>query len=112
MAGRQRVGPELAGEPEQILELHRAVALDAGDRRLAGEIALGEALDHGVAEAVLVVEDVMGNADLLGDAARVMDVLPGAAGPGAVDGGAMVIELQRHADDVIALALEQRRHDR
>ncbi len=112
MAGRQRIGAELAGEPEQVLELHRAVALDAGDRRLAGEIALGEALDHGVAEAVLVIEHVMGNADLLGDAARIMDVLPGAAGPGAVDGRAMVVELQRHADDVVALALQQGRHNR
>ena len=112
MAGGERIGPELAGEAEQVAELHGAIALDAGDRRLAGEIALGEALDHRVAEAALIVEHVMRNADRLGDAAGVVDILAGAAGAGAVHGFAMVVELQGDADDVIALALQQRRHHR
>src|SRR6266849_10030339 len=54
----------------------------------------------------------MGNAYALRDRARIMDVLPGATGAGAMDGGAVVIELERHADDVITLRLEQRRGDR
>ena len=41
-----------------------------------------------------------------------MDVLAGAAGALAVGRCAMVVELQRHADDVIALGLEQRRRHR
>ena len=39
----------------------------------------------------------------LGDAARVVDVLAGAAGALAVGRRAVVVELQRDADDVVAL---------
>src|SRR6185369_370851 len=97
---------------EQIAELDLAIALDAGHRRLDGEIALGEAIDHRLLEAALVVEDVVRNADALGHAARVVDVLAGAAGALAVGRRAVVVKLQRHADDVIALRLEQRRGHR
>ena len=54
----------------------------------------------------------MRDADALGDRARIVDVLAGAAGALAVGRLAMVVELQRDADDVIALGLEQRRRDR
>ena len=48
----------------------------------------------------------------LGDRAGVVDVLPGAAGALAVGRLAMVVELERDADDVIALGLQQRRRHR
>ena len=51
MAGGEHVGAELLRGLEKVAELDRAVALDAGDRRLAREIALGEAVDHRLAEA-------------------------------------------------------------
>ncbi len=55
----------------------------------------------------------MRNADPLGDVARIVDVLPGAAGALAVGGRAMIVKLQRDADDVVALGLQQRsRHRR
>ena len=47
----------------------------------------------------------MRNAEPFGDVARVVDILPGAAGALAVGGGAVVVELQRDADDVVAFAL-------
>ena len=50
----------------------------------------------------------MGNAELGRDVAGVVDVLAGAAGALAVGRGAMVVELQRDADDVIAFRLQQR----
>ena len=112
MPGRQHLRAELARGAEQVGELDRPVALDARHRRLARRIALGEAVDHGFLEARLVVEHVMRDADARGDGARVMDVAPGAAGALAVRGRAMVVELQRHADDVVALGLEQRGRDR
>ena len=108
MAGRQHVGAEFARGDQQVVELDRHVAVDAGHRRLAGDVAFGEAVDHRFLEAALVVEHVMRNADALGDAARVVDVLARAAGALAVGGGAMVVELQRDADHVIAFGLEQR----
>src|SRR5262249_25279634 len=70
------------------------------------------AVDHHLLEAALVVEHVVGNADPLRHRAGVIDVLAGAAGALAMGRGAMVVELQRDADDVVALGLEQRRRDR
>ena len=105
------VGAELPRGLQKVAELDGAVALDAGDRRLAVEIALGEAVDHRLAEARLVVEHVMRDADRLGDAAGIVDVLAGAAGALAMGGGAVIVELQRDADDIVALALEQGRDD-
>src|SRR5450759_3299112 len=108
MASRQHIGAELARGDQQVVEFDRHVAFDARHRRLAGDVALGEAINHCFLEAALVVEHVMRNADALGNAARIIDVLPGAAGALAVGGGAVVVELQRDADHVIALGLEQR----
>jgi xanthine/CO dehydrogenase XdhC/CoxF family maturation factor len=54
----------------------------------------------------------VGNADALRHRTRVVDVLAGATGAFAVGRGTVVIELQRHAHDVVALGLEQRRRHR
>ena len=48
----------------------------------------------------------MRNAERLADAARIVDVLAGAAGAGAVHGRAMIVELQRDAENIVALALQ------
>src|SRR5262249_11430411 len=103
---------EIARGREQVVELDRLVALDARHRRLARRVALGEAVDHRLLEAALVVEHVVRNADVGGDAARVVDVAAGAAGALAVGCLAVVVELQGDADDVVALGLEQRRRHR
>ncbi len=112
MPCRQHVGAEILGRLEEIRELDLLVAGDAGDRRLAGNVALGEWLDHLFAEALLVIEHVMGNAEPRGDVARVVDVLTGAAGAFAMRRRAVVVELQRHADDIVALGGQKRRDDR
>src|SRR3546814_1735113 len=64
-------------------------------RRFAAGIALGKTVDHRRAEALLVVEHVMGNVDLLGDTAGVVDVASGAAGAAAMHGRTVVVELQQ-----------------
>ena len=112
MAGRQNLGAELARGLEQVAELDRLIAFDARHRRLAGHIALGEAVDHRLLEAALVVEHVMRNADALGDRARVVDIAAGATGALAVGRRAMIVELERDADDVVAGIGQQRRGDR
>ena len=94
------------------MELDHLVAGDAGHRRLAGDVARGEAVDDGLLEALLVVENVVRDAQRLGHPAGVVDILAGAAGPLAVGGFAMVVELQRDADDVVAGMLEQAGDDR
>ena len=75
------------------------------------EVAVDEAVDHRLAEAALVVEDVMRDAERLGHAARVVDVLPGAARALAVRRVAVIVELQGDADDVVAFPRQQRGHD-
>ena len=108
MAGGERLRAELARRREQVAELDRAIALDARHRRLAERIALGKGVDHRLAKAVFVVEHVMRNADALGDIARVVNVLAGTAGALAMGRRAVIVELQRDADDVVALRLQQR----
>ena len=49
----------------------------------------------------------MRNAERAGHRARVMDVLAGAAGALAMGRRAMIVKLQRDADDVIAFRLQQ-----
>src|ERR1700754_4290347 len=89
MSSHQRLCAELARRGKEIVKLDRAVALDARHRRLAANIAVGKAVDHRFTEAVLVIQHVVRNADPLGDVARIMDVLPGAAGTLAMDGRAV-----------------------
>ena len=112
MAGRQNLGAEFARGFEQVAEFDRLIALHAWHRRLAGHIALGEAVDHRFLEAAFVVEHVMRNAEPRGDGAGIMDVAAGAAGALAVGRGAMIVELKRDADHVIAGFRQQRRRNR
>ena len=112
MAGRQHLGAEIARSLEQVAELDRLVAFDTGHRRLAGHVALGEAVDHRLLEAALIVEHVMRNADALGDRAGVVDIAAGAAGALAVGRRAVVVKLQRDADDIVAGVGQQRGGDR
>jgi hypothetical protein len=72
---------EVARQLQQVAELHALVAADAGDRRLAGERRLSA--NPSITSArkhLLAVEHVVRDAEPLGHAARVVDVLAGAAG--------------------------------
>ena len=69
-------------------------------------------LHHLVAEATFIVEHIVGDTDPLGRRARVVDVLTGAAGALLLDRRAVVVELQRNADDVIAGPRQQGGGDR
>ena len=69
-------------------------------------VALGEAVDHRLLESALIVEHVVRDTDTLGNAAGVVNVLARATGALAVDRSAVVVQLQRHADNVVAFRLE------
>src|SRR5262245_7170799 len=99
MPGGQHLGAQLLRRLEQVAKLDRLVALDARDRCFAGEIAVCEAVDYGLLETILVVEHVVRNADPLGDSPRIVDILTGATGSLAMGGRAMIVKLQRDAND-------------
>ena len=75
-------------------------------------IFVGEALDHAVAEAGFVIEDVMGDPEPFGDGARVVNVAAGAAGLRPPDRLAMVVELEGDPDHLGAGAGGERGDDR
>jgi hypothetical protein len=107
VAGGQRLAAETLRQFQQVVELHGLVAADAGDRRLAAGVAIGEIPHHGVAEACLAVQHVMRDVEQVGHAPGIMDVLAGAAGALAAHGGAVVVELQGGADHLMPLGLKQ-----
>ena len=112
MPCRQSIGTEIAGSLEQIGEFDLLVAGDARNRCFAGNIAIGEAIDHTLPKAALIIQHVMGNTQPLRDPPRILNVLPGAAGSLAMGRGAIIVKLQSDADHVISLAAEQRGHNR
>ena len=109
--GGEDVGAEVPGRREKVAKLDALVAVDAGDRRLAGEIGLGETVDHGGLEPALIVEHVVGNSQAVGDGPRVVDVATGTTRSLAVGRLAVIVELQRHPDHLIALVGQERRDD-
>ncbi|MNT80253.1 hypothetical protein D3C72_2196910 [compost metagenome] len=66
VAGRHGLGAQVAGDVQQVAELDRLIAADAGDRRLALQIGVRELVDDRVLEAAFIVQDVMRNADQFG----------------------------------------------
>ena len=103
VAGRQRFGAQVAGRVQQVAELDPLVAADAGDRRFAAQVAVGEIVHHALRKAVLVIEDVVGNADPVGYLPRIVDVLAGAARSLAAHRHAMVVKLEGDPDHVVTL---------
>ena len=80
MSGGEAIGAQLAGEGDQVDELHALVAGGARHRRSALRIFVDEAVDHPFAEAAFIIEHVMGDAEAVGDLLGVVNVLPRAAG--------------------------------
>ncbi len=115
VAGGDALGADLAGGEQKLVELEVIVAERTGDGRSAGEVVGDEGADDLVLEAVLGVDEVVGDVEVLGDAAGVVDVVDGAAA--ALDGfghagtageAALVPELEGEADDGVSLGVEQR----
>jgi hypothetical protein len=108
----QRLRAHVLRRPEQVVELDRLVALDAGNRRLTPGISRSKVINHGLAKALRVIEHIVRNADVLRRRPRVLDILARTAGPLALGRPVRRIKLQRDAHDIIARALDQRRRYR
>ena len=91
-----------------MLKLEAAVALDAGIGRAAVKILIDKRLDDFLCKKILIVDDMIRDADLLGDAAGVLRVLKGTAGVQKVLAyNIILVQTHRAADTLVAA----RRHD-
>jgi hypothetical protein len=115
VAGGDAVGADLAGGDEELIELEVVVAEGAGDGSAAGEVLADEGLNDFCLESLLLVDDVVRDAELLGYVAGVVDIIDRAAaalhglGHSLVTGeAALVPELEGEADEVVALRAQER----
>ena len=112
VSGRERIRAEIACDAQEIGELDALIAAHAGDRGAAGGVARREILDHRLTKPRLEIEHVVGDAKTLGDAARIVDVLAGAAGALPAERRAVVVQLKRDADHLAAGLDQERRRAR
>ena len=112
MAGGEAIRAEIARGLQEVFELHFLIALHAGNGRLAAQVAVGKVVHHRLAEAAFVIEHVMGNADAVCHAAGIVNVRARAARAGAAHGLAVIVQLKRDADHIIALFFQEGRDDR
>ena len=83
----------------------------ASEKELLDRLTIREIVDNFAAKTVLVIEDVMRDAESAGDLGSIANILPGAARPLAADRSTMIVKLQGDADDLEpALSEECRRH--
>jgi len=71
-----------AGGLEKLVELEVVVAERAGDGRAASQVLVDKGLDDVALEAGLLVDNVVGDAEVLGDAAGVIHIIERAAATG------------------------------
>ena len=98
VSGGDALGSDLPGGVQQLVELHVIVAKRAGDGGASLEVIVNERADDGLLELALEIDHVIGDAEVLGDAARVVDVVDGAAAmlPGGL-GVKLVLKLRQAA---------------
>ena len=104
---RHCVRAKIARCRQKVGELHGLVAAHAGDRRRAFQVGVREVFHNLLTKAAFVIQHVMRNAQRLGDAPRVVDVLTRTARTLFLQRCAMIVELQRHADHIIAGIFQQ-----
>ena len=96
------VGIQIAGCGEQVFEFYPFIAADAGHGCCTAKIAVCKFINNGIFKNVLIIEDIMREAHLFGNAARVVDIDPRTASARLGQSCAVIIELKRDADYVIA----------
>ena len=101
------------GGLQKLIELEVVVAERAGNGRAPGEVLAHEGADHVGLEALFLVDDVVGNAEVLGDTARIVDIIERAATRRQrlavfihTDAAPLVPQLHREADEFVTLLFE------
>jgi hypothetical protein len=115
MAGSDALGADLAGGEEKLIEFEVVVAEGTGDGSAASEVLGYEGADDFGFKAVLGVDEVVGDVEVLGYVACVVYVVDGAAAALnafrhalAAGEAALIPELEGEADKGMSLGVEQR----
>src|SRR5450755_3228574 len=90
MAGGDAIRPHARRHIEKLIELNEVVAERARDGRAPSQILADERLHHLFLEAILEVDYVIRNAELLGDEARVVHIVERAATAGRATRGSQL----------------------
>ena len=88
------------------------VATNAGNGRFAPHVTVGKIINDLLAKTAFVIQCVMGKTDSVRHRLGVLDILTRAAGLGFLHSLPMIIQLQGDAHHVIALFMQQGRHNR
>ena len=115
VAGRQKVGAQRQRLAQEEAELDRLVAANAGIGRAPLQICLCEGVDDRRPKVVFEIQDVIGNAQPVGDPAGVLDRVQRTAAVVLVEvleRHLLGPELEGDAEDVMALLTHQGRGDR
>ena len=101
---------------EKLVELQVIVAKTTRDGGPSGKILFDERTHHVTLKTILVIHDVIGDSDLLGDAASVVNVIQGTAASMnslwhsfAASKSALVPKLHREPDDIVPLGAQHGR---
>uniref|UniRef100_E6QM66 Uncharacterized protein n=1 Tax=mine drainage metagenome TaxID=410659 RepID=E6QM66_9ZZZZ len=110
VAGGDAGGTDLARGEQKLVELEVIVAERAGNWRAASEVIIDKGTNDVALEALLLVDDVVGDVERLGDAAGVVYVVERAAATGGAGGYAglsgeaiLIPKLEGEADDIGSL---------
>ena len=116
VSGGQRIRANLLRDDQQLIELQMIVAEAARNRRAPGKILLDKRPHHIALETLLLIDHVVRNAERLGDAAGVVNIVERAAaalhrlGHALVAGqAALVPELHGQANDVVPFGAQHGR---
>jgi len=116
VTGSDAVGSDLTRRQEELVELQMVVTEGAGNRGSSVQVLVDEGTDDVRLEALLLIDDVVRDAELLGYGAGVVDVVEGAAAP--LDGfghsfvtgeTTLIPELQGEADESVSLGAQDGR---
>ena len=111
MPGGDEVGSEGLGLRAEFAEFQMLVAHHAGIRSPAEAVFAGEIVDDDFFEVIGFVHDIVGDAEFVGDPARIRDGGGTAAFVLGARDAVLRPHFHRHADDLPSVALKQRRRD-
>ena len=107
MASGKAISLEITRRFQQIGKFHRLVTAHTRDRRFTAKIAIGEILHDLIMEAAFIIKHIMRNAKARRNCTRIMDINPCAARAFCLNRDAMIIKLQRNANHIKALFMQQ-----